>query len=157
MVNAFEEEFSEIPSPEPCGERPLARDESPLDVRVSDAVSPAKLWDNEVWGASELDSSRRRRSFARLKVPRCGVVQRISWWNRDCATALTELGQIRSTDQPWNPATGEFYFESDDGGACFERSARKLVTQCPASMVCTAGGECAPAGTRGQAFVGLLD
>jgi hypothetical protein len=122
---------------EPCMPRPRYS----LDARVAAAVAPAKFWDNESWGEREVDGG-----YFQLATPQCGTVQRASMWNRDCITALGQLGSNQNLAVSWNPATGEGISDFGQSDACLVREPRRLQAGCPENMACTASGQCVPAG-----------
>jgi hypothetical protein len=85
-----------------------------------------------------------------ISAPRCGVRQRMYFWNRPCSIAT----------ENWNfrfPATFNFFSAQDgteideiaygndvnpDNNFCLLREPRTLVTSCPNGMTCSASGEC---------------
>lgn len=88
---------------------------------------------------------------AGISAPRCGVRQRLYYWNRPCSTAL----------QNWpyeTPAAFNFFFANkrgmevdqleygQDGDSandyCLLREPRSLVGLCPDGMKCNPDGEC---------------
>jgi hypothetical protein len=162
MVTSFEQGYEYVPSPEPCSFEPYVLTTT-LDARAAQAALPGSLWDNQAWGSREL-----QQGYEALKVPQCAQYQRMSWWNRDCSTARSEL--LLLGDPPldgWDPATGRY--EGGDEDSCLIREARCfgnrcadgrvawLPNGCPDSMSCNAGGWCVPESTNPFRPVVLLE
>jgi len=154
MVSAMDEQLNVIATPDCSDLLRRVRFTSSLDPRVAAAAAPALLWDNEPWGVRELADEQK---YQELKVPRCGTLQRVSWWNRGCVTALEQLGDARDPTVPWTPVTGEFMDAPSGPGSCLVRERRALVPHCPTSMLCTAGGQCVPESSGPSPTVVILD
>ena len=141
MVAAFGRTLKNTPMPSPkCG----IAVESSQDALVQAAIAPANLWDNRPLGVRELQTTQQ---YNELAVPRCGTVQRVSLWNRDCLTAMGQVGSNQSLATGWNPATGAQVAEGP--GLCMIREPRQLIPYCqgPISMTCTSTGQCVPLST----------
>lgn len=120
---------------------------SPFFDRVKAGVAPAQLWDNELAGVRQLY---RKSDLYQMMVPRCGTVQRASWWNRPCPVALALLGQPADAPADYNSPTGEMHSNLGYTQSCYVREKRELVADCPGSMVCAASGQCSGVGVAPQ-------
>jgi hypothetical protein len=144
MVAAFDMPLKWIEQPDAPG-LPFCtpRETSPFFERVKAAIAPAQLWDNELAGVRQLY---RKADLYQMMVPRCGTVQRASWWNRECPVALALLEQDANAPAEYNPRIGELHSNLGFTQSCYVRERRKLVADCPDSMACTASGQCSAFG-----------
>ena len=90
------------------------------------------------------------------KLPMCGMTQRVSWWNRDCATVLglptLAVPPNATGTQKFNPATGYEAFSLSDvppyqnEQRCSLREIRQFTPSCESPLsVCNSSGLCVPA------------
>lgn len=90
--------------------------------------------------------------------PRCGIQQRISWWQTSCAEAMSRLDYVPTVDtEVRSQMTGEQWqeFDTSYGSSCYIQEPRTFVTACTDDrLVCNAGWQCVPSG--GNPVVNIL-
>lgn len=74
------------------------------------------------------------------EVPRCGVAQRLFYWNRSCVDVQDVMGI-----ELFDVAAGGSLAGAADGAQCYARTRREFW-DCPPGFECTAGGECVVGG-----------
>lgn len=85
---------------------------------------------------------------ARSHFPRCGNVQRVSWWfgsNADCASVAGELDFFPCEVNKFFADTGEAMNEVPlaQGVGCYVKEPRKFLPQCTGlATTCNAGWQC---------------
>lgn len=82
-------------------------------------------------------------------IPRCGVQQRISWWQTSCSQAMSRLGYSPTVEpKVRSQLTGEQWqeFQTSYGSSCYIQEPRTFVTACTDDgLTCNAGWQCVPA------------
>ena len=87
---------------------------------------------------------------AGISAPRCGVRQRMYFWNRPCSTAVQGWKfPLPATFNRFDPVAGtevdQLEYGQDEDPAndyCLLREPRSFVETCPDGMKCSADGEC---------------
>ena len=83
-------------------------------------------------------------------VPRCGIQQRVSWWQSTCASAMQKLEYVPSVSSgasQRSQLTGEQWeeWQTADGPLCSIQEPRSFVTTCAdPRLTCNAGWQCTP-------------
>ena len=121
------------------GECGIARTDTRLQrfVNAGGYVPQSKIW--------RLDGG-----ASGISAPRCGVQQRMFYWNRSCSTAIDGWdAPIPSEFNRFFPQEGTevdaLDYDHDgniDNDYCLIREPRRMVTSCPIGMRCSADGEC---------------
>jgi len=148
VVTAFNYDYTETLSGDPCTTGTVVITDGRVQ-HYSDAVAPAPFSEFMRARASFLMNATME---AQNITPRCGVQQRMSYWNRDCGTATKELGIVLATgnDALFSPSTGGWQIpvavpddpELGPQSFCFIREQRVFKPTCPSGLSFTAGGEC---------------
>ena len=122
------------------------RVESSLDPALQAQIAPLQLWDNRGKGLRAMPDANYTLLPENSLFERCGIVQRASYHNRSCQTALGSLGQqalIPQIDQGRDPATGVEILDNMDleEMRCSVFEPWKVTTAC-ARGTCNANGLC---------------
>lgn len=102
------------------------REDSSLDPQLQALIAPLMLWDDASKGMRALQGFERHNP-SKMLFEQCGVTQRASYHNRDCATAIDSLG--------WDEPNG---LELDEAGNASETRC-SVVEPATARTTCGAG------------------
>jgi hypothetical protein len=139
LLSSFEYDYVTGPgSPDLCAGMIVSSDSR--FARIQHAIDPAPI---NQW----MDFG--------ITAPRCGVQQRLSYWNQSCKVVLPlVMHPDASTDGTPNLDNGSQYTKvpipAGSGYAaqefCLARGPRELVLDCPDGMTCESNGECVAGG-----------